>query len=247
MTSWASRSDPVGHIAAWNTIGADKRISVVVFDTREREVLHRTRTAGGAGVHAVNGDLVYLGTDQGPVVWSVRTNEAPTPLGAGVEGEDWLLDVADDVLLVGSEDEDGGGVALRSADGTRITSVPEGGGTFSPDCAHLSFSSFNGEMEETVRLWSVRERKNVPLHLPAGTKGVQAQWSSSGQLVVAAVDAEEYDENWDDAITVTNYACMSDDGTCREIAGGPRFVGELLLYESSGMGQFGALMEGAFS
>ena len=238
-------SDPLGHLAAWNTLGADERIGVVVFDTRKREVLHRNQS--GARVLAVDGDHVYLGTDQGPVVWSEGTSEAPTPLGAGVEPEDWLLDVAGNVLLVGSENDDGGEVALRSVDGTRIAPVPEGAGSFSPDGAHLTVHSYNDEMEEAVQLWNVTARKDVPLQLPAGTKAVQAQWSSSGQLVVAVVDGEEYDENWDDALGVTSYACKTEDGTCHVIAGGPRVVGDLLLYESSGVGQFGALMEGAFS
>lgn len=115
-------------------------------------------------------------------------------------------------------------------------------GTPSPDGRFLVTVTDDEEDDDRVVVDASTE-ETAELDLPEDRTIYQARWAADGSLVAATVSARDLADGWDDGHAVASYACDVGAGECRELDGGPQYVGALALFEDNSVGQFSVSFE----
>lgn len=235
-------ADPTGQLVAWAVEEGEDSVVVTAYDTRARMVLgtQRVRLDRG-GLTAVIGDTVYLTSGDAALAWHPRTGDEPEVVPGTTPRSVAVVGGGDAGLLVM-------GPQWRArwigSDGT-TQRVDAAFGSVSPDGRFVATAMEEDQYRREVQ--ALPSGDLVDLALPDELQAYQVRWAGDGRLVVAAVARADIEDGWDDAHHVTSYLCEVPDGDCRELRGGPRFVGQLPGYDDSYAGMFLSSSEGMFS
>jgi hypothetical protein len=238
-------ADPAGRVVAW-TVQVDPDTALLsAYDTAERVGLgsHRIEVDDEFVnfVTAVVGDRVFAASADQVLLWEpLEGGSAPQVVPGLGRDVGAVVGGTDDGLLVAGESFE---LSWIGTDGSRRR-VETSFGDLSPDGRYL-VTGTDDETDEDDIVVSLTSGERVDVDLPADRTIYQARWTADGTLVAATVSADELEEGWDDALDVTSYACDLDAGTCRQLTGGPAYVGALALFEDNFLGQFLIAWEGS--